>query len=176
MPNSDFIMQHIGQISAFALITMTVLGSALISTFSRNIVHSAYALFFTLLGMAGYYFLLGADFIGIIQVIVYVGGILVLLLFGVLLTSRSLDQIQEPQHSASLGVVVGVSVLLLAGLVFAIVSNPWIRIAAPAIPQETTQSIGRLLLTDYLLAFEFSSVTLLAALIGAAYLVRRREQ
>jgi len=170
----NYILQNIGVLSAFALITLTVLGSALIATFARNVVHSAYALFFTLLGMAGFYFLLGADFLGIIQVIVYVGGILVLLLFGVLLTSRSLDQIHEHRRAGML-LSVGVGIVLLAGLLFAIVTNPWVRVI-PVIPDGTTAQLGRLLLTDYLLAFEFSSVTLLAALIGAAYLVRRREQ
>lgn len=169
----QFVTENIGQLLAFALVTLTVIGSALIATFARNIVHSAYALFFTLLGMAGYYFLLGADFLGIIQVIVYVGGILVLLLFGVLLTSRSLDQIQEKKR-AGFAVSAGVALLLMAALVFAIASNPWVRVV-PEVPGETTRQLGRLLLTDYLLVFEFSSVTLLAALIGASYLVRRRE-
>ncbi len=170
---AELISNNAGQLIALALITVTVFGSALMATFAKNIVHSAYALFFTLLGMAGYYFLLGADFLGIIQVIVYVGGILVLLLFGVLLTSRSLDQLEKPKRAA-FGVSVLVSILFFTGLVLAILTNPWIRIV-PVVPDESTRQIGRLLLTDYLLAFEFSSITLLASLIGAAYLVRRQE-
>ena len=67
-----------------------------------------------------------------------------------------------------------VSILFFTGLVLAIITNPWMHIV-PVVPDESTRQIGRLLLTDYLLAFEFSSITLLASLIGAAYLVRRQE-
>jgi len=165
---------NFGQTTAFVLISGVVLGSALGATFARSIVHAAFALFFTLLGMAGYYFLLGADFLGITQVIIYVGGILVLLLFGVLLTSRSLDQLQlRGRRSYIAAGLAGAA--LLALLLAAVVFGPW-KSAQPAIPEQTAAPLGRLLLTDYLLAFEFSSVTLLAALIGAAYLVRRREK
>jgi NAD(P)H-quinone oxidoreductase subunit 6 len=165
---------NFGQIIAFATITVVVLGSALIAATSRSIVHAAFALFFTLLGMAGYYFLLGADFLGITQVIVYVGGILVLLLFGVLLTSRSLDQLRiERRTGARVAATVAAAVFVM--LLTAILTAPWIQ-TQPVIPDETARDLGRLLLTDYLLAFEFSSITLLAALIGAAYLVRRREK
>ncbi|MCX7012977.1 MAG: NADH-quinone oxidoreductase subunit J [Candidatus Sumerlaeota bacterium] len=170
---SDFF-QHFGQTVAFIAITAVVIGSALAATFAKSIVHASFALFFTLLGMAGYYFLLGADFLGITQVIIYVGGILVLLLFGVLLTSRSLDQLQI-RSRASYIAASAVGLAVLAMLWKAIIRGPWQHVT-PVVPQQTTQSLGRLLLTDYLLAFEFSSVTLLAALIGAAYIVRRREK
>ncbi len=161
------------QFISFALITIVVLGSALGAAFAPNIVYAAYSLFFTLLGMSGYYFLLGADFLGITQVIIYVGGILVLLLFGVLLTSRSLDQLDLGSDGSYMtGAFAGL--VVFAMLAAAVITGPWLSVT-PIIPEETARSIGRLLLTDYILIFEFSSVTLLAALIGAAYLVRRGD-
>jgi len=170
---SDFI-HNFGPTTAFVLITLVVVGSALTATFARSVVHSAFALFFTLLGMAGYYFLLGADFLGITQVIIYVGGILVLLLFGVLLTSRSVEQLQLHSRARFVGAsLIGLALLTL--LTAAALAGVW-KSVTPAIPQETAQALGGLLLTRYLLAFEFSSVTLLAALIGAAYIVRKPEK
>ena len=79
----------------FWLLTAVVLLSAAVAAFARSIVQAAYALFFTLLGMAGYYALLGSGFLAITQVIIYVGGILVLLMFGVLLTNRPLEAAQK---------------------------------------------------------------------------------
>ena len=70
----------------FAVVTV---GSAMVVVFSKNIVYSAFALLFTFFGVAGIYVLLNADFLAITQLLVYVGGILVLLLFGVMLTSNT---------------------------------------------------------------------------------------
>jgi NADH:ubiquinone oxidoreductase subunit 6 (subunit J) len=80
---------------SFILVSLLVIVSATVAAFARNIVNAAYSLFFTLLGMAGFYILLGSDFLAVTQVIVYVGGILVLLMFGVLLTNRTEQELQE---------------------------------------------------------------------------------
>ena len=80
---------------SFWCVTIIVVVSATVAAFARSIVHAAYSLFFTLIGMAGYYVLLGSDFLAVTQVVVYVGGILVLLMFGVLLTNRSLEELHR---------------------------------------------------------------------------------
>lgn len=159
---------------SFWAITLIVITSAVVAAFARNIIHAAYSLFFTLLGMAGYYVLLGSDFLAVTQVVVYVGGILVLLMFGVLLTNRS----QEDLHSRDVGVfVIGgitAAVFFFVVLVQIIYSSNWgTREIVEASPN--TLGIGRGFLGTYVLPFEFSSITLLICLIGAAYMARRKE-
>lgn len=160
---------------SFWLITIVVLVSGAVAAFARNIVQAAYSLFFTLIGMAGYYVLLGSDFLAITQVIIYVGGILVLLMFGVLLTNRPMERAMKGTLRLYL-----VGTLAGAGLLFAvlfriIMTAPW-KTGVLAAPQSHLRPLGKLLLGGYLLPFELSAVTLLLCLVGAAYLVRRRER
>ena len=159
----------------FWFITALVLISAAVAALSRSIVQAAFALFFTLLGMAGYYVLLGSGYLAVTQIIIYVGGILVLLMFGVLLTNRPLQpDRKEPPSLYLMGA--GLGILLLVVLEGIIVTTPWRVASAIASPPSDVRPLGRLLLTDYLLPFELAGMTLLLCLIGAAYLVRRRER
>ena len=154
----------------FALAGIAI-GSAMMVAFSRNIVHSAFALMGTFLGVAGLYVTLGADFLGAIQVLVYVGGILVLMLFAVMLTHRIGDV--EVSNRA----VGRLPALLVAAGVFALMVTAarqatW-GTAEPAPLAPTTYGIGDALLTTYVLPFELASVVLLAALIAAVMLSRK---
>jgi NADH-quinone oxidoreductase subunit J len=158
---------------AFYLFASVTVGAAVVVVFARNLIHSAYALFFTLFGVAGLYVLLGADFLAGAQILIYVGGIMVLLLFGVMLTNRIYG---VTLHTGTYQLIPGVIVFLaLATAVIGVaLTARWgdvvpVNAAAYA---ETTESIGKLLLTRYLLPFEVASVLLLAALIAAAMLVR----
>jgi NADH-quinone oxidoreductase subunit J len=136
-------------------------------------VHAAFALFFTLISMAGFYVLLGADFLAITQIVIYVGGILILLLFGVLLTHRTIETLRlETRKTYLWGGLAGI--LFYCVLLFLIFATHW-KTAAETAMTPTTAPIGNMILNRYLLPFEFSSITLLIALIGAAYLVRRRD-
>lgn len=165
---------HFNELLAFGGIATMVIVSATVAAFSRNIVNAAYSLFFTLLGMAGFYILLGSDFLAITQVVVYVGGILVLLMFGVLLTNRSQEKLFEDGKAYLVAGIVG-AVFFFFILSQVILSSSWgERVLTEALPN--TRGIGEGLLTTYVLPFEFSSVTLLVCLIGAAYMARRKEQ
>jgi NADH:ubiquinone oxidoreductase subunit 6 (subunit J) len=148
--------------------------SGLVATYARSIVVSAYALFFTLIAVAAAYWLMGADFLAVTQIVIYVGGILVLLLFGVLLTNRRLEQIVlQGRRSYAVATLLGALLLICVTTVLELVQWP---IFPKPVGAATVKPLGYLLLTDYLLAFELSSLTLLAALLGAAYLVRGREK
>jgi NADH-quinone oxidoreductase subunit J len=159
----------IGEILAFYLLAgLSVAGAGLVA-WSRNIVHSAFALLATFLGVAGLYVLLSADLMAVVQLLVYAGGVLVLILFAVMLTS----QIQEANRSnPSLDVVGGLGVLVVVcgPLVWLALHYPWPQAAAPAEP--TTARIGAALLGPYVLPFEVISVLLVAALVGAVTLAR----
>ena len=157
----------------FALVTI---GSALAVVTFRNIVHAAFALMVTLFGVAGLYVFLQADFLAATQVIVYVGGILVLILFGVMMTSGRLEmRIHIERGQLLLGA--GISIALLTLLLTVIANMPvWKNLTDDGIPHEpTTEQIGTMILKEkFLLPFEVVSVLLLVALIGAA-LISRKE-
>ncbi len=155
-------------------ITALVLVSACFAAFSRRIVYAAFALFFTLVGMAGYYVLLGSGFLAVTQIIIYVGGILVLLMFGILLTSAPI--VREPIESRYLYAAALVcGVVLFAVLATAVLNTPWQVTPSAAEPPSEVRALGRQMLTTYLVPLETAGITLLFCLVGAAYLVRRRE-
>ncbi|MDE0085564.1 MAG: NADH-quinone oxidoreductase subunit J [Candidatus Poribacteria bacterium] len=157
----------------FALLTIA---SALAVVTVRNIVHAAFALMVTLFGVAGLYVFLQADFLAATQVIVYVGGILVLILFGVMMTSGRLEmRIHIERGQLLLGG--GISLALLMLLLTVIANTPkWENLTDDGTAFEpTTKRIGELILNEkFLLPFEVASVLLLVALIGAA-LISRKE-
>ena len=157
----------------FLFLIIMIILSAVNVVISSQLIYSAVSLLFTLFGVAGLYVFLYADFMAATQVIIYVGGILVLIIFGVMLTNK----IDSPSiASSSTNQIVGFlasSFLLL--LQFAVIfKTNWPTVEFnPEWESGSTAKIGNLLLIDYLLAFEVVSVLLLAALIGAAFLSRR---
>lgn len=155
----------------FALITV---GSAVVVTLARSLIYSAFALLFTFFGVAGLYLLLGADFIAASQLLIYVGGILVLLLFGVMLTHKlyDLDLKSEVTQFAPAAIVAAGLFVVLAVLGF---RTAW-KVGPGRPPSATTAEIGHLFMGQYLLPFEAASVLLLVALIGAAMIVRRKKE
>lgn len=155
----------------FYLFAVIIVASAALVAFSRNIVYSAFALLFTFFGVAGIYVLLSADFLAAVQVLIYVGGILVLIIFAVMLT-RHISEVELSNQSLrpvqGALVLVGIAAILL-GVVF---KTEW-SLAARLEYHPTTAAIGDALLQKYLLPFEIVSLLLLAALMGAAVIVRR---
>jgi NADH-quinone oxidoreductase subunit J len=154
--------------------------SAIAAAMAVKIVHAAFGLMAAFFGVAGLYGLLGADFLALTQVIVYVGGILILLVFGVLLTGRAKGALGLEKPVRTVGAAVAGGALLL-GLLLAIGTTDF-RATGPDLmslepPQPTTAGLGRALLDTegYLFPFELVSVFLLTALVGAAFLVRRRR-
>ena len=153
---------------------MLIIASAFMVATSPNLVHSAVSLLFTLFGIAAIYIYLYADFIAATQVVIYVGGILVLIIFGVMLTNKIENATITSKTHNQIPAVFFSSILLL--LQFYIIFNTkWL--VKDNLPKENTiDSIGNLLLTKYLLPFEVISILLLAALIGAAMLSRKKVE
>ena len=153
---------------AFAAFTLV---SAAIMVVSKNIIHSAVGLLFSLFGVAGIYVLLAADFLAIVQILVYVGGILILLLFGVMLTQRitSVDmRTGTLQLVPAILAVAGVFVIL-----FRVISKTSWEIIPKIDFNPTSEKIGHLLMKEFLIPFEIVSVFLLVALVGAAFIARK---
>jgi NAD(P)H-quinone oxidoreductase subunit 6 len=157
--------------AVFYLIAIITVGSAAVVAFSRNIIYSAFSLLGTFAGVAGLYVFLGADFVAGVQVLIYVGGILVLILFAVMLTHRITD-VEVTNRAA--GRVPGLLIVgvFLVILIQTIRETPWVRVKEVA-HQPTTAKIGDLFLENYLLPFELASLVLLAAMIGAVVLSRK---
>lgn len=149
---------------------ITVLSAFFVVT-NRNIVYSAFFLLFTFFGVAGIYVLLGADFVAIVQLIVYVGGILILLLFGVMLTNKITNVEIKTGTINIYPAVIGVG-LLSGSLLAALITSNWKTFPTEA-PLPTTAALGTLLLQEYSLVFELLGIILLIALIGAASIARR---
>jgi NADH:ubiquinone oxidoreductase subunit 6 (subunit J) len=170
-------MSHSGVNVSFILITAFVLLSAAGAAFARNIVQAAYSLFFTLFGMAGYYVLLGSGFLAITQVVIYVGGILVLLMFGILLTERPFVPIETLGEWRFARFALGAcAVAILLFVLFGVFdTTQWQGSPPAAEPVESIREVGSALLERYLLTLEVAGITLLLCLLGAAYLVRREE-
>jgi NADH:ubiquinone oxidoreductase subunit 6 (subunit J) len=155
----------------FAVITV---GSAVVVTLARSLIYSAFSLLFTFFGVAGLYLLLGADFIAAAQLLIYVGGILVLLLFGVMLTHKLYDldlKSEVTQFVPALIVAAGLFVVLTTTAV----RTTW-KVGPGRPPAATTAEIGHLFMGQYLLPFEAASILLLVALMGAAMIVRRKKE
>jgi NADH-quinone oxidoreductase subunit J len=124
----------------------------------------------TLVGVAGLYLFIGADFLGIAQLLIYVGGILVLILFAVLLTNK-IGAVSISNASVNLFLGIGGTVLLFLILAKVMLDTKWPKIEAAVAP--TTSRLGDAFLREYLLPFELASVVLLMALIGAMVIARR---
>ncbi len=158
----------------FCIFAFITVGSGAVVVFSKRIVYSAFALLFTFFGVAGLYILLSADFLAATQVIIYVGGILVLLLFGVMMTHRVYDvQIRQQRINFLPGMLV---VIFVFAMLLTVIFNKdsWVPTVEKGITSTTSQ-IGNLLMTDFLLPFEVASVLLLIALMGAALIARREK-
>jgi|TARA_B110000495_G_scaffold153139_1_gene136180 NADH:ubiquinone oxidoreductase subunit 6 (subunit J) len=158
---------------AFWVIVGITIGSALMVVQSKSLLYSAYALLFTFIGVTGLYVFLWADFLAVVQIVVYVGGILVLIIFGIMLTNKITSvNISHTSMQKSVGAIVVVCFIALLG--YMILNTPWL-VLPNAEPTDTTSAIGRLLLMDYLLPFEAVSLLLLGALIGATTLSRKEN-
>jgi NADH-quinone oxidoreductase subunit J len=155
----------------FYLFAAVTIVSAFFVVTSRNIVHSAFYLLFTFFGVAGIYVMLGADFVAIVQLIVYVGGILILLIFGVMLTNKITEVDIKTGTLNTLPAAIGVG--LFTGIVGAVILNTEWRVVDSELPASTLSAIGSSLITEYVVVFELLGILLLVTLIGAASMARK---
>ena len=156
---------------------LAVLGAGVI-LLTRNVLYAAFALMLCFIGVAGLYVFAGADFVAATQVMVYVGGILILIVFGVMLTNRSQGvAILSERHRVWSGGLL--ALLLLLVLLQAIIAQPWDAtqwLQEATIAPGSISRLGQLLMSDYVLAFELAGILLLIALIAAAYLARESAE
>jgi NADH-quinone oxidoreductase subunit J len=155
----------------FYLLAAFTVWAAAVVVLGRNIVRAAVALIFTFCGMAALYVLLDAEFLAAVQVLIYVGGITILLLFAIMLTSRISSATARVINDQVIFSAIAAGGLLV-GLIYAAVRGIPALSGPPRLP-ETAPFLGRALLTTYALPFEVVSILLLAGMVGAIVLARK---
>ncbi|NTW49918.1 MAG: NADH-quinone oxidoreductase subunit J [Chlorobiales bacterium] len=160
------------QIIFYLFAAITIL-SAIFVVFSRNIIYSAFSLLFTFFGAAAIYVFLSADFIAVTQIVVYVGGILVLLLFGVMFTNK-VSQVKLKTDVLNFGPGLIIMLGILGAILYTFYYRAkWVTVSkSQEISGSVVERIGYETMSNYVLPFEIASIVLLIALIGAAYLAR----
>jgi NADH-quinone oxidoreductase subunit J len=160
----------------FYFFALLAIGSAILMVTRRNIVHSAVFLISTLLATAGIFLQLQAEFLFVVQIILYVGGIMVLFVFVIMLVNLdvALRQIQFNRQRYLAAVL---TLVLAAQVFFALwVARAGLNLTNPAdkMPVRNTEAIGDAIFQRYMLPFEIASVLLLVAMIGAVVMAKRR--
>ena len=163
-----------GTAIAFYILAAAAAASAIGCVIASNIVRMAMCLLGTLGSVALLYFLMAANFLGVIQLIVYAGGTLIVIVFGIMLTARTYGVRLRPKRiEVAAGLLVGVA--LFVGLTAILLRTTWTA-ATPKPAGCTVAGLGQALLSTYLVPFELVSVLLLAVMIGAAYLSQPVER
>ncbi len=170
----------------FIISTLLILTTSIGALVTKNIMHACIYLLGTLLGIAGLYITLGADFVAVTQIMVYVGGVVILMLFAVMLTGGK-EFISKGQKLLGLVPLMGnkwsylfgaLGALVFGGVATSLILKLFkvITVKKEIINENTVEKIGKLLVSDHVLAFELSSVLLLGALVGAAIIARPRQE
>ena len=157
----------------FLLIGALILGSALMVVTTRKLIQAALWLVVVLFGVAVLYAILQANFLAVVQVVVYIGAIAILFIFAVMLTRKEMRD-QGPQTRANWWIAALLGLLVLVGLIFLILDQPGVNRTAAGIPTgvDTLRNLGTALVSPdaYVLPFEVASILLLAALVGSVYI------
>ncbi len=156
---------------AFILIAIVTLAGALAAATLRKLIHAALCLVVAFVGIAAFYFLLGAEFVGLVQIFVYVGAVAILIVFTILLTRRDSE---TPERFHWSGAIIALAVF--GGLLWAILRTGTTQVAAMPIEPLTVKRIGEMLMTDYVWPLQCVGLVLTAALIGALVLVMEEKR
>ena len=166
-----------GEAAVFYVLSAFILGFAVLVISTRDTVHSVLFLVVNFLFVAMLYVLLGAQFLAVIQILVYAGGIVVLYLFVVMLVNlkRPPETHLDPRRQTRLGFALAAAVLVELVVVVGYSYAPAVSGAQPvaASTAGNVEQIGLMLYTDYLIPFEVASMLLLVAMIGAIVLAKR---
>jgi NADH-quinone oxidoreductase subunit J len=164
--------------AAFIVISVLTLAGALAAATLPNLMHAAFCLVVALLGLASFFFLLGAEFVGLALVFIYIGAVAVLIVFTILLTRRDSKEhhgINPPTAGrAWSGILIALAVF--AGLTWAAVKTQSLSIVPPHIQALTVKQIGQALMTGYVWPLQCVGLLLTAALIGALVLVMEEKR
>ena len=156
---------------AFLVIAIITLSGALAAAALPKLIHAALSLVIVFVGVAAYFFLLGAEFVGLVQIFVYVGAVAVLIVFTILLTRRDVNGERDVNWGGPI-----VALAVFGGLLWTILKTKSLAIPAPQIDPLTVKRIGEALMINYVWPLQCVGLILTAALIGALVLVMEEKR
>jgi NADH:ubiquinone oxidoreductase subunit 6 (subunit J) len=157
----------------FAALSVILVGSALAVVLSKNLFHAVLWLALALTGTAGIFLLLDAEFLAAVQLLLYAGGIITIVVFAIVVTERLVGE-RLTQTNMRMGGAALVSVVFL-GFIVAVVGRHAFPVTRPEMPGDLTRLIGESVLTRYVLPFELLAVLMLAGMLGAIYFARPED-
>ncbi len=157
----------------FAVFAAVTLGAAAMVVLSQNLLRSALWLVLAFFGIAGLFILLEAEFLAVVQILIYVGAIATLIIFAIMLSRNMMDP-KEARFNGQYGIVAGFAALLFIGLAVVMTRITWPVGVAP-VPSDMLQALGQDFVGPYVIPFEVASVLLVVAMIGAIIVARERE-
>jgi NADH-quinone oxidoreductase subunit J len=158
---------------AFAVLAITLVGSALAVVLSRNLFHAVLWLALALTGTAGVFLLLDAEFLAAVQLLLYAGGIITIVVFAIVVTERLIGE-RLTQTNMRIGGGALLSAVLFGFILLVIARHP-LPATRPDMPGDLTRAIGEAVLTRYVLPFELLAVLMLAGMLGAMYFARPED-
>ncbi|SMB93913.1 NADH dehydrogenase subunit J [Desulfonispora thiosulfatigenes DSM 11270] len=163
------------ELLVFWALSFVILGTAIAVVFLDNIIHCALFLILTFIGVAGIYLTLSADFIAIVQILVYAGAVSILIVFSIMLVSRNDGSMKDTNPLGMYKWTSGIiSAALFSVISFFIIKTPWdINVG---IVTNSMEKFAEVLLSDYVLSFELAAILLLVALVGAIIIAREVKE
>ena len=162
-----------GEVVAFWCLSAVLVGSALASVLTKNLFHAVLWLALALTGTAGVFLLLDAEFLAAVQLLLYAGGIVTIVVFAIVVTERLVGE-RISQTSRRIAGGAAVSIVLALLIVSAVMQRPLATVRAP-ITEDLTRQIGETVLTRFVLPFEVLAILMLTGLMGAIYFARPED-
>ncbi|MFC4599731.1 NADH-quinone oxidoreductase subunit J [Cohnella hongkongensis] len=169
----NFNIELTGEFVAFFLLSVCAIVGAVLAINFTKVVHTTLSVAFTFISLAGLYVVLEAEFLAFVQVLLYVGAITILMIFGIMMTKHDGEGREPPRPL--LETLAAVGCISLFGILFFSIRNSSFPAEPAALAENNTQEIGLLLFTKYAIPFELTSVLLTVAFIGAIALAKREE-
>ncbi|KGP71792.1 NADH-quinone oxidoreductase subunit J [Pontibacillus yanchengensis] len=164
-----------GEVMIFLVLATIAIFGALVMLNASKVIHMLLALVLTFLSIAGLYVMLSAEFVAVVQVLIYSGAISIMMIFGIMLTKHHHDAKERTYRSSQRGWLVGVAMVLFFGIMYVLIEGVNFGATAPDLHVENTKQIGLSLYSHYVIPFELVSIVLLVAFIGAILLAKREE-
>ncbi len=159
--------------AAFAVCFGCIVAGSIGAALLKNLLHAVLFLALALLGVAGLFLMLSSTFLFVVQILVYVGGVVILLIFGVMLTTKMAQPTMPARNQQAVPAAL-LTIILFVATAYVLVTQPWSIASQP--PNVPLADIGVGLLQKYVLPFEIISVVLLVAMVGAIVLARREPE
>jgi NADH:ubiquinone oxidoreductase subunit 6 (subunit J) len=157
----------------FAVLAVVLVGSALAVVLTKNLFHSVLWLALALTGTAGIFLTLDAEFLAAVQLLLYAGGVITIVVFAIVVTERLVgERLSHTSRGLGKGAVVACA---LAAIVVNVIRHTPLAIERPALTDDLTRLFGTTVMTDFVLAFELLGVLLLTSLVGAIYFARPED-